>query len=244
MSVGLARIEWLVPSLLAALAWLLYVWRRCGQPPPSPRRVAAAFALGALSPLGVFGVHALLQRGELPFVSSLTVAGSAVGRLAYFTVVVGFVEEAVLLAAVLGSLLGRCSLQRPVHGAVLSSAAALGFAAVENARYAGALGTDVLVGRAVLSTLGHLLISMVWGLALGMRCSRRAGGWGGVGTALALAAVLHGVYDTFLYDGHVWPAVAMLAALWPLLAVAAGEAGIPEAKADTGAGAPAAGREA
>lgn len=222
MSVGLAPLELLLISLPAAAAWLVYVWRKAGKGRPPIRLVVAAFVLGGLCPLGVFAVHDLLQHVEVPLVSSLTVAGTVADRLAYFTVVVGLVEEVVLLAAVRLTVCRSRTFNAPVHGVVYSSAAALGFAAVENARYAAVLGADVLVGRAVLSTFGHVLISMVWGFAVGLQRTGRGGplgGWVGVGTALLLAAALHGVYDTFLYERHLWPALALLAVLWGVFTV-------------------------
>lgn len=229
MSDGPAPLGLLLVSLLAAAVWLVCVWRKAGKGRPPLHLVAVAFVLGGLCPLGVFGVHGLLQRVEVPLVSSLTVAGNVFDRLAYFTVVVGLVEEAVLLVVVGGTVCRSRTFDSPVQGFVYSSAAALGFAAVENARYADVLGPDVLAGRAVLSTVGHVLISMVWGVALGLQRTGRGGplkGWVGVGTALLLAAVLHGTYDTFLYERHVWPAVAMLVVLWGVFAVAARDAGV------------------
>lgn len=219
---GLAPLAHLLVSLPAAAVWLVYLWRKAGVGRPPVRLVVAAFVLGCLCPLGVFGVHDLLQHVEVPLVSSLTVAGTVTNRLAYFTVVVGLVEEAVLLFAVRFTVCRSLTFNAPVHGVVYSSAAALGFAAVENARYAAVLGPDVLAGRAVLSTLGHVLISMVWGFAVGLQRTGRGGimgGWVGVGTALLLAAALHGVYDTFLYERHLWPAVALLTVLWGLFRV-------------------------
>lgn len=209
-----------LPTLLVclppALFWLAYVYRESRHRPPPRGTVAVACLAGALSTAGVFFVDALLARG-LPEARTWSTSEDFTTRLAGFVLVVGLLEEACKLASVRSTVYHARSFDEAVHGVVYSSAAALGFATVENAHYVHAHGPTVLLGRSVLSTFGHVLMSMVWGIAMGLQRTRPGPAWRGwalLATSLLLSALIHGIYDLLLVGGPVWAALCLLLALW------------------------------
>jgi len=225
--------EYLLLSLPAGFFWLWYVYRRCRFHPPPIALVALAFVCGMFSPALVLAVHDLVE-SRFPFLEAMQV-GSLPQRLFYFVVMVGLIEETSKLVSVRATVYYARSFDDVVHGVVLSSAAALGFATVENARYVEWHGAEVLLGRVILSTFGHVLQSMIWGFAMGAQkitsiedrarqaaLSRGeraepvhpAGGWGGLLVGLGLAALIHGIYDLLLVYDQMWLALLLLFVLW------------------------------
>lgn len=169
------------------LPWWLWLW---------------ALTLGWLSTeLTLFvsdrlGVEALQRFPVLPL-------------LLYFVVGVGLVEEVAKAAcAFLGLTVPRFATE-PLATLQLSGAVALGFATAENVHYVLSFGEVVLVGRSVLSTLGHILFSALWGFALGS-WSR----WRLLGISLLLSGGAHGLYNWFLSTDRFVLAVITLVVLW------------------------------
>lgn len=137
------------------------------------------------------------------------------GLFLYFVLGVGLVEEfAKALCALAGlSLLG--STREPLVTLQLSGAVALGFATTENVLYVSHHGEQVLVGRFLFATLGHVLFASVWGLALAS--DPKGGGrrrWGLLLNGLLLSSLAHGLYDWFLVSGRPVLAVLTLGLLW------------------------------
>ncbi|MDN7023454.1 PrsW family intramembrane metalloprotease [Methanoculleus sp. FWC-SCC1] len=105
----------------------------------------------------------------------------------------------------------------PMDGIVYATAAALGFASLENVIYifsayalspAAALGTVII--RALFSVPAHALFASIWGYALGRaKFSPPEQRQGIVVRGLVLAMVLHGVFNFLLISAEVF-AVAML----------------------------------
>ena len=145
--------------------------------------------------------------------------GSTWGRFFYFVVIVGMVEEFCKLLSVRVFIYPRRDFLEAWDGLAASSAAALGFATAENVKYILEMGDPhILLPRSVLSTTGHVLMSGIWGYALGVA---KASGktvhptrnrW--VLPALLTAAIGHGAYDFFLVQELPWLAIGVLALLW------------------------------
>src|SRR5215813_8009695 len=165
----------LVLPALPGLVWL-WMFYRTDRYQPEPRRlVAITFALGALATLPATALEML-----------------AIGCF----VVIGPIEELCKFLAVWLWIYRRPEFDEPIDGIVYASAAALGFASLENAFYvldfrAGAVRWGVFVTRAVLAVPGHVLFSSMWGYALGRARFRRYP----VAAMVVAAAMLHARYD-------------------------------------------------
>jgi hypothetical protein len=111
--------------------------------------------------------------------------------------VVGLSEEGSKLAAVAWLAGRRPEFDEPVDGIVYACASALGFAAVENAKYfaLGRLSGAVIALRSLVTVPAHMFFSAIWGYALGqLLVSRRSR----VALFVAAAALAHGTYDALL----------------------------------------------
>ncbi len=138
-----------------------------------------------------------------------------VGLLVYFVLGVGLVEEGAKAFCALVGLSLSGSAREPLVTLQLAGAVALGFATTENVLYVEQHGEQVLVGRFLFATLGHVLFASVWGLAL---ASNPDGGgrrrWGLLLGGLLLSSLAHGLYDWFLSTERPALAVLTLAVLW------------------------------
>lgn len=213
-----AQLQTLFLCLPPGLFWLWYVYRKSRYHPPSRVLVALACVAGAVSTGGVLMIENRVAT-TLPEWHRWISGDDIVARLAFFVLLVGLVEEGCKLLSVRATVYYARSFDEVVHGVVYSSAAALGFATMENARYVDIHGASVLLGRSVLSTFGHVLMSMVWGFAMGLQRTapnHRLRGWLLLATSLGLSALIHGVYDVLLVYGQVWAALLLLLFLWRL----------------------------
>ena len=170
------------------------------------------------------GVLALSFAIELAFpaVNNL-MHSSSWGRLLYFVFFVGLVEEFSKLLAARIFLYPRRDFREAWDGLAGSTAVALGFATAENIKYVLMAGDPyILLPRSVMSTTGHILMSGIWGYALGIsraaaiapkgRNDDRVRRW--VLPALLTSALGHGTYDFFLFQNLPWLAVGVLGLLW------------------------------
>jgi RsiW-degrading membrane proteinase PrsW (M82 family) len=176
------------------LFWLWFFLRLDRYRPEPKRLIALTFLLGCLStiPAGIvnasFGIGALLDSDP----DLITVAA---GML----LVVGPIEE--LSKFVVVRLVPYRSLyfDEPMDGLVYGATASLGFASLENLFYVLEFGPGVMLVRAPISTLAHLVFGSIWGYALGQHHS--SGGnrqWLVAGT-LALAATVHALFNVAVF---------------------------------------------
>ncbi len=107
--------------------------------------------------------------------------------------IVGPIEEVCKFLAVRLFAYRSRWFDEPMDGLVFAAAASLGFASLENLSYVLMYGPWVMILRAPLSTVGHLIFGSLWGHALGLRHEGASSFhvWRGLG----LAALLHGLYN-------------------------------------------------
>ena len=167
------------------LFWLWFFLRQDIYRPEPRRLIALTFALGCLSTIpaaileGIFLADFELEEGTL------------LGTTAAMLLVVGPIEEACKFAAVRLKPYRSLYFDEPIDGLVYAAAASLGFASLENLVYVALFGPTVMILRAPLSTLAHLVFGSIWGYALGVH---RASGYSRTGLvviSLALASVAH-----------------------------------------------------
>ncbi len=158
-----------VGLILAAFApGLFWLWffLRLDRIRPEPRRlIALTFLLGCVAtlPAGLgnylFGAEALLDGGlsGAPELISVVTA----------MLVVGPVEELCKFGAVRLGAYRSLYFDEPADGLVYAATASLGFASLENLIYVLDYGPAVMLARAPISTLAHLVFGSIWGQALG-----------------------------------------------------------------------------
>ena len=204
------------PGLAAALAlapglfWLWFFARKNSYRPEPRRLVATTFILGMLSTVPAAGIEAFFIKDSLeqPGVTLGTVAVN----MFFF---VGPVEELSKFLAVRLNAYRSRYFEEPMDGLVYAAAASLGFASLENFFYILNYGPEVIVARAPLSTLAHLVFGSFWGYALGLAW-RRQGASRWVVPGLAIAATMHAFFDVAAFGGNVGIAVGLVAlgAFW------------------------------
>jgi RsiW-degrading membrane proteinase PrsW (M82 family) len=199
----LALLGPLVPGLL----WLWFFYSRDRYQPEPKKVVLWTFALGGLSAApAVFGE--LAAEGLFPFQQQLARAvldgqGLPLGTAAALCfLVIGPIEELCKFGATAVYAARHKAFDEPLDGIVYSSAAALGFASVENMLYlagtgAAGPGALLLLLRGLLAVPGHVLFAAFWGYGLGARLVGPHRPWR-LPAMLALAALAHGAWDFVL----------------------------------------------
>jgi RsiW-degrading membrane proteinase PrsW (M82 family) len=203
--IGLAA---LVLPVVPGLIWMWIVYRTDVYEPEPPEKVFTTFALGVLAILPAFALERLLAMAY-PFLEAIertSLATTADPRdalpvaLGCF-LIIGPVEELLKFAAVRLWIYRDPEFDEPLDGIIYASAAALGFASLENVFYvidfSHGLGVRwaALGLRSFLALPGHIIFGAVWGYALGRKkFDPNYPVW----SRVALASLLHGVYDFVL----------------------------------------------
>ncbi len=187
-------------SLSFGLFWMWWYYRQDLYDKEPKRFVALIFVLSM--PLAVLA--GLLQYTFDQGTGILTErSGFAVAALFYLGVV-GVSEELAKFFVVFTVAYPNRAFNEPIDGIIYAAASALGFSTFENIFYVLDKGPYVLLLRGPFSTLGHVLFSAIWGIALGknllepsrVRRVRR------IVTGLGLSIVAHGVYNSLISLNH------------------------------------------
>lgn len=201
--------------LAAFTPGLLWLWffARTDRLRPAPRHlIALSFLLGMLStvPAGIIEFLAIDQERIGPDAALAAVAAAMLA-------VVGPVEEtSKFLAVRLGAYRSRY-FEEPMDGLVHAAAASLGFASLENLLYVLSFGPEVMLVRAPLSTLAHLVFGSLWGYGLGLHQQAERRRLRPLLLLLAGAALLHGAFNVSLFSPLTWlatPLITLIGAVW------------------------------
>ena len=133
--------------------------------------------------------------------------------IAVFSLVVGVAEEGSKFLGAWSLARHRHEFDEPIDGIIYGSAAALGFAAVENIKYfaVGRMSGVVIAVRAFITVPSHLFFGAIWGYALGRQLVSRKTS---VLAMFALAALAHGTFDALLStDGMQLASTALVLVL-------------------------------
>lgn len=153
------------------------------------------FLLGCTSVLLVYFFNAIAF-DYIP----LELNNNFVNDLLYCTIKIGVVEElAKLLPFVLVYKLFKKEFTEPVDVLVFICTSALGFSAVENVLYFYSHGAEIINGRAILASVGHMLDSAIvaYGYILYRYKEKRNKAYY-IPLFFFLGALMHGVYDFWL----------------------------------------------
>ena len=207
--------EFLIFLVLAFSPGLFWVWffvRRDIYRPEPRRLIALTFLLGMASTIPA-GIIEAMFLDESIFSGNANLASIVMSML----FVVGPVEELSKFMAVRLFAYKTLYFDEPGDGLVYSSAASLGFASLENLVYVMRFGPAVMLIRAPLSTLAHVIFGTFWGRALGLRAQNTSNGLPSVIFSVALAATAHGLFNVAAFSAPV-AAIAMviIGAYWTL----------------------------
>ncbi|OPL19487.1 MAG: hypothetical protein AVO35_10750 [Candidatus Aegiribacteria sp. MLS_C] len=218
-------------SILPALLWMILFYRSDRYAPEPRKLVARTFLVGA-----IVAAAMVFSLKELPFKLALIYSSVLIAPVS---------EETAKFLCVRWTVYDNPEFNEPIDGMVYATAAALGFASVENVLYvlnvwvAGGkeAGVMVLAGRSVLSVPAHALFSSLWGLALGWH--RRLGTRkSGLMVVLGLLGgmLLHGLFNLLtgsnILGGFVF--LVFLALSWRMVFVLIRRSLIPAGAAGKG----------
>ncbi len=179
--------------------WLWFFAKRHIYRPGPKRLLIQTFFLGMVSIIPA----AIL---EAAFLDDLVLEDSANASTVATSMlfVVGPVEEASKFLAVRLVAYRSLYFDEPMDGLVYAAAASLGFASLENLFYVFSFGAWVMIGRAPLSTVGHVIFGSFWGYALDRESQeglRRS--WLALAAGIGAAAIFHGLFNTAIFT--LWP---------------------------------------
>lgn len=193
-------------GLLPGFLWLWYICRQDKFDREPLKLLLWAFILGMMCVVPA----AVLETVGENYLASEIAKPSMTFQFLFFFLIVGPIEELLKYAVVKKYLYPKVEFDEPMDGIVYGSAAALGFASLENIFYMMHFGTSIILLRAVTSTLAHILFSGAWGAPLGLlkfHPEQRSLLFRG----LLLAMFLHGLFDFLLVTGEWWGILAVLA---------------------------------
>jgi RsiW-degrading membrane proteinase PrsW (M82 family) len=168
---------------------LLYVYFRDRYERERPITVLKVFLWGMLAVLPAIQLETWLA----PAARNLHGASTAALAVSVF-LVIGPVEELCKFFVVWFRIYPSDEFNEPMDGLVYSTAAAMGFASIENLLYLAHHGTEAAPVRALLAVPGHLFFSGIWGYHLGLAKFQKNPG-GTIAGSLVASSFLHGVYD-------------------------------------------------
>ncbi|MDD1678771.1 MAG: PrsW family glutamic-type intramembrane protease [Methanomicrobiales archaeon] len=195
-----------------AIFWLWYFYRKDRYEPEPKFLILRTFLLGMGVTIPVAFIEGILPLSDLILA---VLAAPVIEELAKYMVVKRTVYQ-------------NREFDEPMDGVVYAASAALGFATLENivyitSAYLTSPVEDVLVVyalRALLSVPGHALFSSMWGYALGRAKFDPAHKTGFILLGLALAMLLHGIFNFILYSSPLLALgvfVLVLVAWWAVL---------------------------
>lgn len=201
-----------VASFAPGVFWLWF-FVRTDKVHPSPKRlVISTFSLGMVWTLPAGLINTLFLSDQV-LAGTTTLTAVTAGML----FVVGPVEETSKFLAVRFAAYRTRYFEHPVHGLVYASAAALGFASVENLIYVSQFGVGVMLVRAPLSTVAHLVFSSLWGYGLGVHQQSGRTRRPFLLATLAGAAALHAMFNIALFSPITWwfsPVIVLIGGMW------------------------------
>ena len=207
----------ILPVLVPVVFWAAYHYHKDRHLPEPAGHLLLAFLLGIGSTFIAKGLYTSLGWVGLRYDAFALADSSPLGLLAYSVLAIGPIEEFAKLLPFVVVIIRMKAFDEPLDGIIYASFIALGFAAAENVQYLQFLTPVEAIARGFAGPVVHILFASIWGHWIG--CAHLAGrsilrcGTEG----LAIAAVLHGVYDFIALLNPTWslPVAAIgIVALW------------------------------
>ncbi|GAB4580396.1 MAG: hypothetical protein Fur0022_31370 [Anaerolineales bacterium] len=207
-----------VLSLVPAVVWLGFFYRRDRLEPEPKSMVIQVFFLGGLlaAALGIPLVENIYQVSEWMYSSLGT-------RLLGGILIVGFTQEFLKYAAVRWTVYKTDEFDEPVDGIIYATAAGLGYAAMLNILFvveSGGVDLGAGVLRITIISLAHASFAGIVGYFLGLEKFQNKPAWF-TSLGVVIAAVLNGVFFTLrsavitsgLAQANVWVGFVLAALL-------------------------------
>jgi len=205
----------ILPIFLPVLFWSCYHYYKDRHLPEPVSHLALALVLGAGSfYLGMF-MYRLLEMANLWYDAYALASTSLPGLLAYSVLAIGVIEELAKLLPFLLVVIHFKEFDEPIDGIIYASFIALGFSAVENYYYLQYVSDLEALARGFAGPVVHMVFASIWGYYIGRAYLCKKPLLGTIAGALALTAVLHGIYDfaVIASPGMALPATALLIVL-------------------------------
>lgn len=194
---------WILAALAAApgLAISIYIYWKDKYEREPARLLIKAFILGVASTvpavlLSLAGRMAGIDPGSSSILWSLF--SCVVG--------IGLVEEFSKYFFLRKYLYPNYAFNEPFDGITYSVLVSMGFATLENFLYVFQYGYETAIVRMFLSVPAHAVFGVIIGYYLGLQKHYGKAGLGIFG--LTVASVLHGLFDFFLYNEHVFGSIS------------------------------------
>lgn len=180
-------------SLVPALLWIAFFYRRDRMEPEPKSMVIQLFFLGGLlaAAVGIPVVENFFQVSEWLYTNLWT-------RLLGGILVIGFTQEFLKYAAVRWTVYKSQEFDEPIDGIIYATAAGLGYAAMLNIQFvleSGGVNLGAGVIRITIISLAHASFAGVVGYFLGIEKFENRPIWY-TSLGVVLAAVLNGVFFT------------------------------------------------
>jgi RsiW-degrading membrane proteinase PrsW (M82 family) len=186
---------YIVPVLLPVLFWSGFHYYKDRHLPEPFGHLLLAFILGIAS----FWLGKLMYAGlglvDLRFDAYVLAVRNPVGLFFYAVLAIGVIEELSKMVFFLLIILRFREFNEPIDGIIYASFIALGFATMENIQYLQYVSGFEAIARGFAGPLVHILFASIWGFYIGAAHLQRKPMLGTVLGALAITALLHGIYD-------------------------------------------------
>jgi len=186
---------YVVPVLLPVLFWAGYHYYKDRHLPEPLGHLLLAFILG----IAAFWLGKLMYVGlgffDLRYSAYVLADSNPVGLFFYAVLVIGVIEELSKMVFFLAIILRFKEFNEPIDGIIYASFIALGFATMENIQYLQFVDGFEAIARGFAGPLVHILFASIWGFYIGAAHLRGNALLGTVLGALAITALLHGIYD-------------------------------------------------
>lgn len=163
--------------------------------PEKLRFFLLTFLLGGLSVYLVFGINRAIFDG-----TGFVLNGNLLNDFLYCTIRIGVIEEfAKLSSFAIIYFFFRNQINEPIDYLVYICVGALGFSAYENILYFSRHGADIISGRAILSTVGHMFFASITAYGIIRHKYKRSKlGYFGLLLYFLWSSASHGLYDFWL----------------------------------------------
>lgn len=203
-------------SFAPGIFWLWYIYNKDKYSREPVKLIIEVFFLGMLSALLAIVLEMAAPK-IFPIITVWKKFGNHFHITLYFIFVIGLIEEACKMFPVWFYAYRKTEFNEVIDGIVYSSAAALGFASLENLLYVYSHGSSVMIGRAVLSTFGHLLDSAFWGLGFGLAKFNPRYAKILIFTGFVISIIVHGLYDVFAITSEIFLLLVLMVIMWKVL---------------------------
>jgi RsiW-degrading membrane proteinase PrsW (M82 family) len=186
---------YIAPVLVPVLFWAGYHYYKDRHLPEPLGHLLLAFILGIVA----FWLGKLMYVGlgyvDLRYDAYVLADRNPVGLFFYAVLVIGVIEELVKMVFFLLIILRFKEFDEPIDGIIYASFIALGFATMENIQYLQFVSGFEAIARGFAGPLVHILFASIWGFYIGVAHLQGKALLGTALGALAITALLHGIYD-------------------------------------------------